>query len=98
MKLILMMLMMIPGLSFAEKVQIHVPGMVCQMCVQGMQKQFKSAVDDAEKDVLVDLDSKVVTVTTLAPISDKEIKERVKNAGYNAEKIVRADNKESGEK
>jgi copper chaperone CopZ len=81
--------------TLAETVKIHVPGMVCQMCVQGMQKQFKSVVKDAEKDVLVELDTKVVTVTTIAPITDKDIKERVNNAGYNAEKITRIKDKKS---
>ena len=53
--------------TLAEKIKVHVPGMVCQMCVQGMQKQFKSAVKDAQKDVQVDLDTKVVSVST--PVS-----------------------------
>lgn len=78
--------------ALAETVKVHVPGMVCQMCVQGMQKQFKSAVADPEKDVLVNLDTKVVTVHTKEPITDEDIKKRVKDAGYNAEKITRVSN------
>lgn len=91
--LTLLLLLVSPLLAFAEKVQIHVPGMVCQMCVQGMQKQFKTAVKDPEKDVLVDLDTLLVTINTIKPISDKEIKERVNNAGYNAKAITRLDEK-----
>lgn len=75
----------------AETIKVHVPGMVCQMCVQGMQKQFKSAVNNVETDVQVDLDKKIVTVKTKAPITDENVKKRVQNAGYNAEKIVRID-------
>jgi copper chaperone CopZ len=77
----------------AETVKIFVPGMVCQMCVQGMQKQFKSTVKNPEQDVLVDLDTKMVTLKTISPITDEDIKQRVQNAGYNAEKIQRIDEK-----
>lgn len=75
----------------AETVKVHVPGMVCQMCVQGMQKQFGSAVKNTETDVLVDLDTKMVTVKTINAITDADIKKRVQNAGYNAAKIERLD-------
>ncbi len=75
----------------AETIKVHVPGMVCQMCVQGMQKQFKSAVNDAETDVQVDLDEKIVTLKTKVPITDDDIKKRVQNAGYNAKRIIRID-------
>lgn len=74
--------------AFAEKVIVTVPGMVCQMCVQGMKKNFKTAVENADKDVVVDLDKKTVTVNLKAKISDDEIKKRVNDAGYNAKEIV----------
>lgn len=89
MKYFITLLLLMSFFVQAEKIEIHVPGMVCQMCVQGMQKQFKTAVKDAEKDVIVDLETMLVTVTTIEPISDKDIKERVNNAGYNAKKITR---------
>lgn len=77
-------------ISFAfsgAKIKVEVPGMVCQMCVQGMRKNFKSAVENPEKDVIVDLDKKTVTVNLKKEISEEEIKQRVKDAGYNAKKI-----------
>lgn len=73
---------------FAQKIVVDVPGMVCQMCVQGMKKNFKTAVENPDKDVLVDLDKKTVTVNLKAKISEDEIKKRVNDAGYNAEKIT----------
>ena len=73
--------------AIAVKVQVKVPGMVCQMCVQGMKKNFKSAVENSEKDVVVDLDKKTVTLDLKSKISDEEIKKRVNDAGYNAKKI-----------
>lgn len=72
----------------SNKIIVEVPGMVCQMCVQGMKKNFKSAVNNPDKDVIVDLDKKTVTVTLTKKISEKEIQSRVKDAGYNAKKIT----------
>jgi copper chaperone CopZ len=88
MKTLLLLLVLLPVAAFAEKVIIEVPGMVCQMCVQGMKKNFKSAVENPEKDIIVDLDKKTVTVNLKEKISDEEIKERVVNTGYNAKKIT----------
>ena len=88
MKPILIILLSLSLNAFAQKVIVTVPGMVCQMCVQGMKKNFKTAVENSEKDVVVDLDKKTVTVNLKAKITEKEIKERVNDAGYNAEKIT----------
>jgi len=88
-KLMLTLLCLLASISVAEEIRVHVPGMVCQMCVQGMQKQFKSAVENVEKDIAVDLDTKMVTVKTKKKLTDEDIKKRVQNAGYNAEKIIR---------
>ncbi len=89
MKKLIFTLLLLSFSSIAEEIQVHVPGMVCQMCVQGMQKQFKSVVENVEKDISVDLDTKIVTVKTKSEISDEDIKKRVQDAGYNAEKIIR---------
>lgn len=89
MKKYFFMMLLLPVMLMANTVKVEVPGMVCQMCVQGMKKNFKEVVKDANKDVQVDLDSKVVTLNLSKEISDDEIKERVKNAGYNAKKITR---------
>ena len=88
MKFILALMLILSLNTFAQKVVVEVPGMVCQMCVQGMKKNFKSAVQNSEKDVVVDLDKKTVTVDLKEKISDKEIKKRVNDAGYNAKTIT----------
>ena len=75
--------------AWAEKISVQVPGMVCQMCVQGMRKVFKNDVSNPNKDVSVDLDKKTVHVNLSQTLSDSEIKERIKNAGYNAKTITR---------
>ena len=79
---------LISSFAMAEKVVVKVPGMVCQMCVQGMKKNFKSAVNNPDKDVIVSLDDKTVTVNLKKKITDEEIKQRVKDAGYNAKTIT----------
>lgn len=84
---ILIFLLLFSFYSFSQTVVIKVPGMVCQMCVQGMKKNFKSAVEDMDKDVTVSLDDKTVKVKLKKKISDEEIKQRVRDAGYNAQSI-----------
>jgi hypothetical protein len=41
MKSLVLFLFLLPTIAMAEKVIVEVPGMVCQMCVQGMKKNFK---------------------------------------------------------
>lgn len=91
MKKLILILMLMPTLVLAQKVVVNVPGMVCQMCVQGIQKNFKTAVVNPEKDVIVDLDRKTVTVILKEKITDEDIRTRVTNAGYNAENITWVD-------
>lgn len=72
----------------AKEVLVDVPGMVCQMCVYGMKKHFKTAVNNPDKDIIVDLDKKTVRVNLNTEITNENIKERVKKAGYEAGKIT----------
>ncbi len=89
MKLIIVLGLMISNIGFAQvKVKVDVPGMVCQMCVFGMKKNFSEVVSDKEKDVIVDLEKKTVTVHLKQKISEDEIKKRVNDAGYNAQTIT----------
>ena len=71
-----------------KTVLVNVPGMVCQMCVQGMKKNFSSVVADSETDVIVDLDKKTVKVTFNTDVTEELIKEKVNDAGYNAETLT----------
>ena len=91
MKTLLMLIMLLPPTVFAQKIVVDVPGMVCQMCVKGMKKNFKTAVENPDKDVMVDLNKKTVTVNLKKKISEDEIKQRVEDAGYNAKKITWVD-------
>ena len=88
MRVFIFLMLISTSLVAQVNVKIDVPGMVCQMCVFGMKKNFKSVVKDAEKDVVVDLDKKTVVVNLKEKISEDEIKKRVNDAGYNAKKIT----------
>ena len=78
----------VPGTE-NNRVVVSVPGMVCQMCVHGMRKVFKDSVQNAERDVQVDLGNKTVTLNLITALSDTEIEKRVVQAGYKADKIQR---------
>ena len=73
----------------AQKVTIDVPGAVCQMCVQGMKKAFKDAVQNEERDIIVNLDTKKVILNLVTNLTNVEISKRIKDAGYNAQSIHR---------
>ena len=89
MKNFILLCLIISNVSFSQvKVKVDVPGMVCQMCVFGMKKNFSEVVIDRDKDVIVDLEKKTVTIHLMQKISDDEIKKRVNDAGYNAQTIT----------
>lgn len=87
--LCLTVLFISPFSALSKEVVVSVPGMVCQMCVHGMRKAFKDAVKNANQDVHVDLASKRLRLNLSAQLSDDEIKQRVRNAGYKAQAITR---------
>jgi len=73
----------------AEQAQVTVKGMVCSFCAQGIKTTImrKPSVESVE----VDLDKKVVTVTTKegAILSDDELKEAIVDSGFEVVKIER---------
>ncbi len=77
----------------AQEITFPVPGIVCQLCVQGLKKGFKSYVLGSDKDnILVDLKAKRVTLKNVSSeISSEKIQSIVKDTGYNVDmsKIVR---------
>lgn len=75
--------------GFAKELKIHVNGMVCSFCGQGISKKFNER-EEVEK-IDVSLKDKVVTITTKEgkDLKDEEIKSILKDAGYTVEKIER---------
>lgn len=89
MKAFVLMLMLLPAISFADHIQVKVQGMVCSMCAQGIQKKFKA--EPAVSKVDVNLDEKMVHLETKAQndLSDEQIKKVITEAGYSVKEIVR---------
>ena len=78
-----------PFFVSAQSVTLTIPGAVCSMCLRGMKKVFKDAVKNPETDISLDLNTKKLQLNLSTALSNQEIKERVKNAGYNAKNIIR---------
>jgi copper chaperone CopZ len=79
----------ISGPAYADTIKASVNGLVCAFCATGIEKTFKaqSAVDT----VNVDLDNKLVTITTKPQqtLDDKTITDLITDAGYSVTGIVR---------
>lgn len=75
--------------SFAGEVKVKVSGMVCSMCAQGIKKKFSSR--DEVKDLSVDMEKKIVTITTAEKkdLNDEVITKLITEAGYNVADISR---------
>ena len=80
--LLTLALLLAPAAAQAETIVAKVNGMVCALCVTGIEKSFKKvAAVDA---VNVDLETKLVTVQVKAgaSIDDAKVTETIVNAGY----------------
>lgn len=88
MKMILVLALMISNVM-AEEINVKVQGMVCSMCAQGIEKKFKALKEVKELDV--DLDQKFVKIKTHdgQTVNDEQIKNVIKEAGYNVSGIER---------
>ena len=80
--------------AYAEQVTVTVTvkGMVCSFCAQGIKKTFMRK-DGVEK-VDVDLDKKLVTITTSQGVTlkDAELTESIVDSGYEVVMIERKPN------
>lgn len=68
---------------------VRVNGLICDFCVQALNKTFKRQA--AVRDIAVDLDAKEIRLTFKpgATLDDVTISRLVKNAGYNVVSISR---------
>jgi copper chaperone CopZ len=85
----LSVLVFIPSLVLAEEVVVHVIGLVCGFCAQGIKKTF--GAEEGVSVAVVDLDGKkvVLSVKEGASISDERITEMITDAGYTVTAIER---------
>lgn len=90
MKISLLALCLVTSLSvLAAKVEVDVNGMSCGMCVESITKELK-ATEKAEN-ISVSLEDKKARFSEIKDkkITDSEIKNAIKKAGYEATKIRR---------
>jgi copper chaperone CopZ len=77
--------------AHATTIEMKVYGMVCGFCAQGIEKILKK--HPATQDVVVDLEKKLVVVTTREGqnISDAELTKAIGDAGYDVKQIARTE-------
>ena len=75
----------------AATVEMHVNGLVCAFCAQGIEKQLRKF--PATADVVVSLEQRVVAVGLKdgQDIPDDELRKALTNAGYTVTAIQRSD-------
>lgn len=75
--------------AFAETAKVQVNGMVCAFCAQGIKKKF--AENPNVESCEVDLDKKIVEIKMKKDkkVSDDEIKQTIKDAGYAVMRVER---------
>ena len=86
---ILILAVLIPSVGVAKTVEVHVNGMVCAFCGQGITKKL-SARPEVKK-VDVSLKDKIVKIDLVEnrDLKDSEIEKILKDSGYQVEKIQR---------
>jgi cation transport ATPase len=88
-KLILLILLALQVMAFPKTITIHVQGMVCDFCSQGIHKKFSSHPNI--ENVQVNLGNKEVRLTTKSDLdlSDEEIQKMISESGFNVTEIKR---------
>lgn len=88
-KMVIVLSALLSFSAFAGEINVKVSGMVCSMCAQGIKKKFSKM--DSVKNIDVNLDNKIVLIQTKdgQAISDEQINEVIKEAGYNVTNIER---------
>src|SRR5271169_4485135 len=75
----------------AATIEMHVNGLVCAFCAQGIEKQLRKF--PATADVVVSLEQKLVAVALKdgQDISDTDLRRALTNAGYTVKTIQRTE-------
>ena len=87
---ILVAMMILPAAVQAETIKASVNGLVCAFCATGIERTFRA--QDAVNTVHVDLNDKLVTITTKNDqvMDDATITKLITDAGYSVTNIKRA--------
>jgi copper chaperone CopZ len=80
---------LLTGFAEAKTIEVHVNGMVCAFCAQGITKKFGARPEVTHTDV--NLKEKIVALSLKegADIKDTEIRSILNDAGYSVESIER---------
>jgi copper chaperone CopZ len=75
----------------AATIEMHVNGLVCAFCAQGIEKKLRKF--PATADVVVSLEQRLVAVALKdgQDISDADLRKALTNAGYTVTTIERSD-------
>ena len=89
--LLVAVLMLAPLVVRAATIEMHVNGLVCAFCAQGIEKKLRKF--PATADVVVSLEQRLVAVALKdgEDIPDSELREALTNAGYTVTTIQRSD-------
>ena len=76
--------------AMAETIEMKVNGLVCAFCAQGIEKTFRRK--PAVTDVVVSLEDRLVAVevTPGEDIPDQELRDALKDSGYDVKEISRS--------
>lgn len=89
--LIVLFLALSPVALRATTIEMHVNGLVCAFCAQGIEKKLRKF--PATADVMVSLEQRLVAVALKdgQDIPDAELRQALTNAGYTVTTIQRSD-------
>jgi copper chaperone CopZ len=89
--LLIVLLSLSPAVVRAATIEMHVNGLVCAFCAQGIEKKLRKF--PATADVVVSLERRLVAVALKdgQDIPDSELRNALKNAGYTVTTIERND-------
>ena len=89
--LLIAFLSLLPMMVRAATIEMHVNGLVCAFCAQGIEKKLRKF--PATADVVVSLEQHLVAVALKdgEDIPDTELRKALTNAGYTVTAIARSD-------
>jgi len=86
-KIILLFLILIPSVCFADTTILTIKGMVCSFCAQGIEKILME--EEGVVDVSVDIDRATVTIKTKdgVRLTTERLYKLIRDAGYELETV-----------
>ena len=89
--LIVLFMLLSPVAVQSATIEMHVNGLVCAFCAQGIEKKLRKF--PATADVVVSLEQRLVAVALKdgQDIPDAELRKALTNAGYTVTTIQRSD-------